>query len=290
MELLTKADIRCCVLFGMQSSLSSIVKTTRELFGNDRTRRMMKQEDPFRCKIYQQMMYCEICLRHLDCSFNNNRSLLRKFILDHIDMSSCICESTPCIIVYGFHRSMELACQHVISHILRHHFGKYRFVLCIGKENDPVSTLLGNIKRHLNGYYTIISFDKQNLPRSASSVIDATHQGKKRKQQDLCERFAELLSLQLTSSRPPTSQKILSVMKDVDSHIMNTSSKLSTFLRNVVIIVSKNADLSDQTKAHIVEKCCVLDACYPDVGNNKIIPIILGELFRKTREFSESDA
>lgn len=289
MELLTCEDIQCSLVFSISESISEVVNAVKRKLAieSERTSRMMKQHEPFRCKIYHGMKYCEICLRHLDCSFNANRHELRKFILDHVNMATCMEISVPCILLYGFQRSMELAAQHVISHILRHSTGPpCRFILCIGLENDPVCSLLNNCKKHLNGFCTIIrsSSSKDRDIRSSLAITKSP----KSKKQDTCERLVECLLQDF--SHQTNFKKYLSAMKDVDAHIMNTSEKLSSTLKSIIKSVCNRNDVTEDVKRAIVEKCCRIDADFPNVGNNKIIPIVLGELFTHWQSPSENDA
>jgi hypothetical protein len=232
----------------------------------------MKQSEPFMCKTYLNMKLIELYLRNMDCSFNVNRMRLRKFIQDHVGMAACAGATVSTVIMYGFSKSLILACQHVVSHILRHNYDvhlKCRFVICIGKENDPASNVVASCRTHLNGFYTIIRFDSVARPDSKSNLSTKTPQLAK-----ICNKMCDAIAKAGTT----TDRQRVTLMKEIDSYITNTSSRMSHVMRHFVSTLVSRSDIDDSIKHSVVQNCAMIDSEFPGISNSKTVPIVLSQL------------
>lgn len=273
MDLVTCDDIQCCILFSDRHGLLDMVRDAKRRFGvHSDADRSMKQSEPFMCKTYLGVNLLELYLRNLDCSFNASRVRLRGFIYDHVDMAaSCTSKAVSCVLLYGFSKSVTLACQYVVSQVLRQRRtaeeGRCRFVICIGRENDPISNSIAACRVHLNGFCTMVRYK----PSSAAAKSEWRPPPQLKK---ICAKLCDAVARGASHSQ----RQRLMIMKEIDSYITNTSTKMSTVLRQFVSDLSARQDVPDATKFAVAQNCATLDSWFPRIGNSKTVPIVLSQL------------
>lgn len=267
MKLVEYDGVKCVIVYSSKHSIQYQIKLIKERLrvtsgGNKDI--MMKQYEPFMCKTYNNMNLIEIALRPHDCAFNNSRAAFREFLADNIDMSHCLGTKHPFIILYGASRTMILSCEHVLHHLLKHSTRDFKFIVCVGVENIPAHSTFSTCKKMLQGFCSILHFDKA-YPHSSKSPDSNEDQHLIKLCNQLCNGI----------KRHCTESSTFSVMKEIDNFVMNSSYKMSSVLQKLIQIACSRNDFTEEELHSLLHKCCTIDSSLPNISNSKAMPTIL---------------